>query len=111
MVRQEQEAQKEEEQAKKEYAQNMMDYDEDQRLKQEQLVSRSSIQAKLELNKENDESDLDQLQDTLDSLRKQQLELHSSCDFILKNHAERKRMRDAEAANMQEAIKLLEAER
>merc|ERR1719387_639305 len=111
MVHQEEEAKLEEEQAKAQYEKNMADYDEDSQLKQEQLVSRSGIAAKLELNKENDESDLDQLEDTLDSLRKQQLELHTGCDFILKNHAERKRMRDAEAANMQEAIKLLEAER
>lgn len=111
LVKQEEEAVNEEKQAKAEYDQNMKDYDEDTRLKQEQLVSKSGIKAKLELNLENYETDLDQLEDTIDSLRKQQLELHTSCDFILKNHAERKRQRDAEVSNMGEAIKLLEAER
>merc|ERR1719405_138053 len=80
LVRQEEEAKKEEAHAEQEYKQNMIDYDEDTRLKQEQLVSRSGIAAKLELTKENAETDLDQLEETLDSLNKQKLELHTSCD-------------------------------
>merc|ERR1719310_487476 len=111
LVHQEEEAKKEEEEAKAAYEQNMKDYDEDTRLKQEQLVSRSALKAKLELQKENFESDLDACLEALESLRAQRVELAGSCNFILKHHGERKQLRDAEIANMGEAIKVLEAER
>merc|ERR1719326_832536 len=102
LVRQQEEAKKEEEEAKKTYEQNMKDYDEDTRLKQEMLVSNSALKA---------EGDLDAVEEALDSLRAQRLELAGSCNFIVKNHAERKKLRGAEVANMKEAIQVLEAER
>lgn len=111
LVRQQADSEKNEKQAKADYEQNMMDYESDTRLKQERLVSQSSLKAKMELNKENDESDLDQVEETLDSLNKQKLELHTSCDFILKNHEERERLRSADIANMKAAINILAAER
>jgi hypothetical protein len=111
LVKQEDEAKKEEEEAKKTFDQNMKDYDEDTRLKQEQLVSNSALKAKLELQRETAEGDLDSVEEALDSLRAQRLELAGSCNFIIKNHAERKRLRAAEVGNMNEAISVLEAER
>jgi len=111
LVKQQEEAKKEEEEAKKTYEQNMKDYDEDTRLKQEMLVSNSALKAKVELQRETAEGDLDAVEEALDSLRAQRLELAGSCNFIVKNHAERKRLRDAEIANMNEAIEVLNAER
>lgn len=111
LVRQQEEAKKEEEEAKKTYDTNMKDYDEDTRLKQEMLVSNSALKAKVELQRGTAESDLDSAEEALDSLRAQRLELAGSCDFITKNHAERKRLRAAEVANMNEAITVLNAER
>lgn len=111
LVAQQEEAKKEEEEAKKTFEQNLKDYDEDTRLKQEQLVSNSALKAKLELQLETAEGDLDSVEEALESLRAQRLELAGSCNFIIKNHAERKKLRAAEVANMNEAINVLNAER
>merc|ERR1719313_583278 len=76
IVHQQAESEKAEKEAIAEYNQDMIDYESETRLKTERLVSQSSLKAKLELNKENNEADLDQIEETLVSLRQQQLELH-----------------------------------
>merc|ERR1719160_1014894 len=106
-VKQEAEVKKEEEEAKKAYEQTVKDVDEEVKAKQDVLVERSGLQARLELTQETLEGDLEGVEDALDELEKQALELHGSCDFMLKNYDERKKLRSAEVENMKKAIDIL----
>jgi len=77
------------------------------RTKSEQMVNKNKVLADTQETKVNEENNRDTTQDELDNVNDQKVQVHSSCDFTLKNFDVRQQARDEEVEALRQAKAIL----
>merc|ERR550514_902121 len=71
---------------------------------QKQIVTNTEIKGREGQSKVTEEGNRDAAQEQWDQLRKENLELHSSCDYLIKNFEVRLETRDEEVEALKQAV-------